>query len=904
MIVQTIALAGWRCFLDEVTVGPFSERLNVISGPNGIGKSTLFEALRRALMDSFAVSGQDVNDLRPWGRLLSPKVTIRFVHGGVSYRMAKQFLEGCFSRLERMENGTYRPLAEGRQADEQVRELLSRKPPGRGLSQSRNWGLAQVLWAPQGELQLRDLSGDLVADIRAVLGAQLCDRISGPIEQKIVEVYDRYFTPQGKVKSGKAAPPIIDVRERLQQAQHRYREALSLHQRCEETSRQVEELGARHRQLALEATELTQAVEGVRRRAEQYRSLSIELRSRRSELEKAEAQYLQLQQHNEMIRSTAKELEGKRDELNRLESEQPLRRQEVENREQHAGNAKKALDEMRRGESIVARAGLDAETARQYAAVRKRHDEFRQLIGKIEAAEQMLHERNKARAAVVAPDRRTLKMIRQAIQERDGARLLMEASMIGLEIVPETDGHLHILSGEEPGLVPLSAGTALVVHGFSEIIAELKGVARLRAAGPAGDGEMHRRSMHQKEQLITRLTRPFGTADLSHLEELTDAADRLEHQVSEARQALAALLGDYDLDSLKNDLARLDAERTGIEQEHPDWKDSAPDNEELRHIAADLIQSHSRRVSDAESVWERSHRALSAAREQEQILLGRLNDARAGVRRLESRYAALVDDGKTVSEREAELKRILLDWDSGKAAFQKLEEKYTQFEDDPEAVLEKLEKGLAALQQSAQAIRDRERTAVGILETLTAQGPYSVLAEAEEEVARLQEADERESLRMNAVRLLYETIAQCRAEAVAAVARPVEASATRLLHRIAGRQVGWIEFGETFEPSGVSPELADSPVDLHNLSGGELEQLYLATRLALAEALARDERHMVVLDDVLTATDAGRLARIMTLLEESAERLQILLLTCHPERYRALSGAEFFDLESLRYGRA
>jgi uncharacterized protein YhaN len=37
----------------------------------------------------------------------------------------------------------------------------------------------------------------------------------------------------------------------------------------------------------------------------------------------------------------------------------------------------------------------------------------------------------------------------------------------------------------------------------------------------------------------------------------------------------------------------------------------------------------------------------------------------------------------------------------------------------------------------------------------------------------------------------------------------------------------------------------------------------------------------------------------MTILEESAEHLQILILTCHPERYRALAGAEFFDLESL-----
>jgi uncharacterized protein YhaN len=85
-------------------------------------------------------------------------------------------------------------------------------------------------------------------------------------------------------------------------------------------------------------------------------------------------------------------------------------------------------------------------------------------------------------------------------------------------------------------------------------------------------------------------------------------------------------------------------------------------------------------------------------------------------------------------------------------------------------------------------------------------------------------------------------------------------------------------------------------------SGGEREQIYLAARLALAEVLAKDERQLVVLDDVLTATDAGRLARVMAILEEAAQRLQILVLTCDPERYRGLEAANFIDLETILRG--
>jgi uncharacterized protein YhaN len=156
-----------------------------------------------------------------------------------------------------------------------------------------------------------------------------------------------------------------------------------------------------------------------------------------------------------------------------------------------------------------------------------------------------------------------------------------------------------------------------------------------------------------------------------------------------------------------------------------------------------------------------------------------------------------------------------------------------------------------------------------------------------------------EEMCTNAIRLLRDTVARCRAEAVAAVAGPVEAAATRMLQRIAGGRLGRLRLGEGFEPEHVAPELAGGPVPVDSASGGEREQIHLATRLALAEVLAKEERQLVVLDDVLTATDTPRLARIQEILEEAAQRLQILILTCHPERYGGLGGAQFFDLGAI-----
>jgi hypothetical protein len=36
---------------------------------------------------------------------------------------------------------------------------------------------------------------------------------------------------------------------------------------------------------------------------------------------------------------------------------------------------------------------------------------------------------------------------------------------------------------------------------------------------------------------------------------------------------------------------------------------------------------------------------------------------------------------------------------------------------------------------------------------------------------------------------------------------------------------------------------------------------------------------------------------VLSLLEESADRLQIVILTCHPERYRGMEKTQFFDLQ-------
>ena len=169
MILHGITVENWRCLVGETTLGPFSEGLNILHAPNATGKSTLFEALRCALMDNHGTQGEEVQQLRPWGRELSPRVMVEFSSKGCRYRVRKRVLDRPESLLERMEGQTYRPLAEGPKADSATRELFSSNAPRKGMSRPEHWGIQQVLWTPQGKLELDGLSGDLLASIRQAL---------------------------------------------------------------------------------------------------------------------------------------------------------------------------------------------------------------------------------------------------------------------------------------------------------------------------------------------------------------------------------------------------------------------------------------------------------------------------------------------------------------------------------------------------------------------------------------------------------------------------------------------------------------------------------------------------------------------------------------------------------------
>jgi predicted ATPase len=78
MILHRLEVGGFRCFASKVAVVLDPDRINILHGGNGTGKSSLLWALVRGLLDTYRAGGKSVDALRPWGTDLGPSIVVEF----------------------------------------------------------------------------------------------------------------------------------------------------------------------------------------------------------------------------------------------------------------------------------------------------------------------------------------------------------------------------------------------------------------------------------------------------------------------------------------------------------------------------------------------------------------------------------------------------------------------------------------------------------------------------------------------------------------------------------------------------------------------------------------------------------------------------------------------------------
>lgn len=115
----------------------------------------------------------------------------------------------------------------------------------------------------------------------------------------------------------------------------------------------------------------------------------------------------------------------------------------------------------------------------------------------------------------------------------------------------------------------------------------------------------------------------------------------------------------------------------------------------------------------------------------------------------------------------------------------------------------------------------------------------------------------------------------------------------KIVEKITGGKYNNVRISETLN-IGVENPITREIVDINNLSGGTIDQLYFSLRFGIVNSMV-DNRLPLILDDCFTQYDDNRLVNIINfLIDISAER-QIILFTCHNREREILEnlGVEF-----------
>jgi hypothetical protein len=142
-----LRVAELRRFREPFELRDLQPGLNLFSGPNEAGKSTLVRALRAAFFERHRSTS--VDDLRPYGdSSATPSIELDFEFGGVAYRLSKSFLG-----KKRCELFIGPQRLEGVAAEDALAELLGFQFAAKGASREEHWGIPGLLWIEQGGAQ-------------------------------------------------------------------------------------------------------------------------------------------------------------------------------------------------------------------------------------------------------------------------------------------------------------------------------------------------------------------------------------------------------------------------------------------------------------------------------------------------------------------------------------------------------------------------------------------------------------------------------------------------------------------------------------------------------------------------------------------------------------------------------
>lgn len=587
--------------------------LNVLYGPNDIGKSTLAEAIRAVLLLSHGST--ESRGYVTWGADSTPEVTLTFqVDQEHRWRVQKSFGTGAkgTSILQRGKGASeLHTEATGREVDGRLRALLEWgvAPPGgrggqKGLPETY---LSSILLGRQSEVASifsRTLDEDpdesgkrrLTLALQALAQPELFRRVLQETQQRV----ERAFDSRGNPRRAKGSP-FVETREQVNNAQARL-------DRLREELGRGEGVRDQLARLVQTRDELAVALEEARQRHDRAREGSARaaaIMSARAKLDLARAELKQLDAALEDVRQKEIEVGGARAAVERAEQELLNARTETE----AAAKAERAAEEhlrivtTERAEAVeLQKRTLEARLAQLEAA---RNDAARRVAAAKETGEQASItvargrelaqaeaelERSRQSVARVEAELRVATALGDTVRGREVLRslALTEAELVGRTkaSVESTRAHDDAKRSAEEAETHLQLARESLQRVQAEAGAQQRAIKEDELGRRALEAEAIVRDAEARAQVATEAT--AKVAQISSLERelasCTAAATRAQGEVAGAEKALGE--AEARLDDLVALAIYMEWRATSTQREEAET--AARRARELRTQAAEL----------------------------------------------------------------------------------------------------------------------------------------------------------------------------------------------------------------------------------------------------------------------------------------------------------------------------
>ena len=886
MKLRSLAVNQFKKFTRPIRVDGIGDGLNVLVGPNEMGKSTLLDALRAALFEKYNSKAHTITALQNDRNQAGPVVELAFELDDGLYRITKRFIKKTYAHLLCPDGRTL----EGDAAEDTLRRLLGFEEPGKTGAKPETLGMWNVLWVQQGQSfgapeipgsARSSLHSALEAEVGTVLGGRRGRALPQVIEEQLEMLMTKFDKPRGTYKD------LIDRVESLRD------ELKSLHARRQDLSQTFEELEIVQESFArLSVAERDQAdqreLDEARKRHTRLAELealingaSTELALRKNKLAQSEKELGDRQRLQSEIKNEEATLEKSK-----------IRRAEAMEQEKDARSRLESLRaKVRDAESAVEKADETVSRSQRVMVLVDRDARIRELKGRSEKAkdaEERLSKAQQSASAIQITDT-SIDAIRRAAKELETvtSQLRAAATLISFDIDPDREAGIKInerlLAPDQPSVHAVEPTTIFIPErGRITIEPAIKDRDKLL--------QKNRAAMEKLREALLEI----GAVNPEEAEELFSQRQRLLQDAELARQEAELYAPETDdygagaqalFDHIQGLTANLNHEKNEL------GLDELPARAEAETALIDA-QEKARKLRDS---FQSARAALTGPQE----TLERLKEEQA------TANASYEETDKRLKKIQRQLENVVAECstealenaiEKAHNAVAEQEENLLRLESQrTDETLPQLEARIGRLEQTIQDRRNKRadlQAKISGLKSRVEAAEGAGLDEMIEQQSRDLELCEEEKRRLErevkVLKLLLSTLRNAEQKAKERYLSPILRRVRPYLQLLFPGSDILID--ENLRITGVVREASYEEAFDH-LSMGTQEQVAVLIRLAFAEMMV-EQGHpaTVILDDALVFSDDRRMKRMFDILNMAAQKVQVLVLTCREQLFEELGG--------------